>query len=215
MPGNSGSFEGDNTYNRRLIEILRNYEKVETLRDPQSFMVGGTRQKKFIDSGNTAYDAESVFGGKPSRKTVLAKTLKTVGRFLKPKGEMAHKIKQALGDKVIQQIDGYDGRKPRNIEPGMQVAEAYEVNDLGLPPLKGGKKKRGFAKFLKTVGQFVKPLNKELQPIKDAFVSKAVEKIKGSGKPKSKRGVIVSKIMKEKGLNLGAASKYVKDHKLY
>jgi len=34
-------------------------------------------------------------------------------------------------------------------------------------------------------------------------------------KPKSKRGAIVSKIMKEKGLSLPMASKYVKEHGLY
>jgi hypothetical protein len=39
--------------------------------------------------------------------------------------------------------------------------------------------------------------------------------MKGAGKRASARGALVSKIMKEKGLSLGQASKYVKDHNLF
>ena len=39
--------------------------------------------------------------------------------------------------------------------------------------------------------------------------------MKGAGKRASARGALVSKIMKEKGLSLGQASKYVKEHNLF
>ena len=37
----------------------------------------------------------------------------------------------------------------------------------------------------------------------------------GGAKPKSARGAIVAKVMKERGLSLGQASKFVKEHGLY
>ena len=39
--------------------------------------------------------------------------------------------------------------------------------------------------------------------------------VKGAGRSKSERAAIVSRIMKEKGLNLIEASKYVKEHGIY
>ena len=39
--------------------------------------------------------------------------------------------------------------------------------------------------------------------------------LQGSGKKKSARGEIVKKVMREKGLSLPQASKYVKEHNLY
>jgi hypothetical protein len=240
MPGASvGGFIDDTLYNRRLIEILRNYEKVDLFNEPTNMLVGGTRQRKMILPGDVSYDAESNFGtsGKATGGTVVggrankikkkgvAKALRTFGRAVKPLNKNLAPIKQALGKRVVQEIDGYDGRVAQDIDPGEIVAEAYEVPDytVGLPPLPGGRaynqKKKGVAKLIRTVGNSVKPLNKNLKPIKEALMKKAVEVIETGGKMKSKsksaRGAIVSKIMKEKGLKLGAASKYVKDHKLY
>jgi len=220
MPGNPSGVIGMTSYNRRILDIIKEYDNKDVLNQPQFVnMLGGTRLRKFIDSGDTSYDNEAVFGGRANKvkKTGLAKALRTFGRAVKPLGKTIKPIKKALVEKVVQQIDGFDGRKAQNITPGVPVAEAYEVNDLGLPPLpmKGGKKKRGLAKFLKTVGQFVKPLNKELQPLKDALVKKGVATIEAGKKPKSARGALVSKIMKEKKMKLGEASKYVKEHKLF
>jgi len=234
MPGNPGSFIGDSLYNKRILEILKNYEKVD-LFNQHNFenMLGGTRNRKMILSGDTSYDNEANFGMRGTatggrankiKKTGMAKTLRTIGRFVKPLGKNLKPIKEALTNKVVQQIDGFDGRVAQDINPGQQVAEMYEVPEVdytyGLPPLKAGKK-RGFAKFLKTVGQFVKPINKELQPLKDALVKKGVSTIeagarpKSAPRPKSARGAIVSRVMREQGLGLGAASKFVKENGLY
>jgi len=249
MPGNPGSFEGDTLYNRRLIEILRNYEKVNDFHEPTNMLVGGTRQRKMILSGDTSYDNEANFGtsGKSTGGTVggranktkkrgVAKALRTFGRAVKPLGKNLKPIKQALGNRVVQEIDGFDGRVAQDIDPQEQVGEMYEVPEAevdytyGLPKLPGGRayntKKKGLAKFIRTVGMAAKPLNKNLKPLKEAMMKKAVEVIETGGKKKSKskvggaksksaRGAIVSKVMKEQGLGLGAASKYVKDNGLY
>jgi hypothetical protein len=65
-------------------------------------------------------------------------------------------------------------------------------------------------------------VNTGLMPPALASYNPPVPKTTGSGrKPKSgekrvsARGAIVAKIMREKGLNLPQASKYVKDHGLY
>jgi hypothetical protein len=206
MPGNPGSFEGDTLYNRRLIEILRNYEKVNDFHEPTNMLVGGTRQRKMILSGDVSYDAESNFGtsGKATGGTVggrakikkrgVAKALRTFGRAVKPLGKNLKPIKQAMGKKLIQQIDGFDGRVAQDIDPQEQVGEMYEVPEAevdytyGLPKLPGGRaynqKKKGLAKLIRTVGMAVKPLNKNLKPIKQALANRMVEEIEASGHPK-------------------------------
>lgn len=265
--GNPSGVIGQNSYNARILEIIKEYDKKDIFNQPHFVnMIGGTRLKQFIDSGDTSYDSEAVFGGaKPFKKTKVAKVLKIVAKVLKPKVlalKKAHK-------RFVKEIDGEDGRIAQNIDPGMQVQEEYE--DYGLPPLpmKAGRnynqKKKGFAKFmrnvgnyvkpamkqlkpvsdalvskavekiqgagtggraynqkkkgvfklLRNVGNFVKPLAKTLKPVSDAIVAKAVDKIKGSGKPKSERGAIVARVMREQGLNLPMASKYVKENGLY
>ena len=70
----------------------------------------------------------------------------------------------------------------------------------------------GFTDFFDDMASRLKPV---VQPISEAFTKKAVEKINGAGRKPNKRGEIVKKIMKEKGLNLPMASKYVKEHNLY
>lgn len=265
--GNPSGVIGENCYNRRILEIIKEYDNKDVLNQPHFVnMLGGTRLKQFIDSGDTSYDNEAVFGGaKPFRKTKIAKVLKKVVNVLKPKVlalKKAHK-------RFVKEIDGEDGRIAQNFEPGMQVPEVYE--DYGLPPLpmKAGRnynqKKKGIAKFarnlgnfvkplartlkpvsqalvakavekiqgagaggraynqkkkgvfklLRNIGNYVKPLARTLKPVSNALVSKAVEKIQGAGKPRSARGALVSKVMKEQGLGLGAASKYVKENGLY
>ena len=263
--GNPSGVIGENCYNRRILEIIKEYDNKDVFNQPHFVnMLGGTRLKQFIDAGDTSYDSEAVFGGKPFRKTKVAKVLKIVAKVL-PKVlaiKKAHK-------RFVKEIDGEDGRIAQNFEPGMQVPEVYE--DYGLPPLpmKAGRshnqKKKGFAKFMRNVGEYVKPAMKQLKPISDALVSKAVEKIqgagaggraynqkkkgvfkllrnvgeyvkplartlkpvsdalvskavdkiKGAGKPRSARGAIVARVMKEQGLNLPMASKYVKENGLY
>jgi len=197
MVGNAGSnLTYDNQYNRRIAEIVANYEKVDDFNHPQDFMkhlVGGGKPKPFIQSGDTSYDNESVFdsvgltAGRAfkQKKKGVAKLLRTVGLAVKPLGKTVKPIKDALVNRVVNEIDGYDGREPVNAVP----VEAY---DLGLPeydyqgkPIGGrayNQKKKGVAKLLRTVGLAVKPLGKTLKPIKEALVARAVSEIGGAKK---------------------------------
>jgi hypothetical protein len=68
------------------------------------------------------------------------------------------------------------------------MPEAEVDYTYGLPKLPGGRaynqKKRGLSKFIRTVGMAVKPLNKNLKPIKEALANRMVEEIEASGHPK-------------------------------
>ena len=85
--------------------------------------------------------------------------------------------------------------------------------------ISGGRKSK-FLKGLEDFGEYIKPVAK---PILDVATKKAVEKLQGLGrkpkptggtKSKSARGALVSKLMREKGLSLGQASKYIKEHNM-
>jgi hypothetical protein len=87
-------------------------------------------------------------------------------------------------------------------------------------PVGSGRKKKGGVMIMDDPSQF--QVNTGLMPPALASYNPPVPKTTGSGrKPKSgekrvsARGAIVAKIMREKGLNLPQASKYVKDHGLY
>ena len=69
----------------------------------------------------------------------------------------------------------------------------------------GGGKKDEVLKFLAPHGR----------KLVEAASKKALEKLEGLGrKPKSTRGQMVAKVMKEHGLALGAASRFIKEHGL-
>lgn len=102
----------------------------------------------------------------------------------------------------------------------------------GQPKRKGGRRKKqenieggkGFwsnvKKGIGSVGHALAPVAQQVakevtnQAIKQA-VPMAMNAMSGAGKPKGKRHEIVKKVMKEKGLSLIEASKYVKQHGLY
>jgi hypothetical protein len=61
----------DNEYNRRLKAILDNYDDIQASSNPPTMVVGGMKQRKYINSGNTPYDGRegtahfsgSLYGG--------------------------------------------------------------------------------------------------------------------------------------------------------
>jgi hypothetical protein len=118
--------------------------------------------------------------------------MRNVGEYVKPAMKQLKPVSDALVSKAVEKIKG-----------------------AGVGGRQYNKKKKGVFKLLRNVGEYIKPLARTLKPVSDALVSKAVEKIKGAGKPKSARGAIVSRVMREQGLGLGAASKYVKENGLY
>ena len=61
----------DTEYNRRLANILSNFDDIEASRNSPTMVIGGMRQRKYINSGNTSYDGRegtapfsgSMYGG--------------------------------------------------------------------------------------------------------------------------------------------------------
>lgn len=209
----------NNAYNARLRAILHDLEKVDVI-NKQPEMLGGSAVRKYALSGNSGSYPEvnmlaelkemggsmccgrsececGMCGGRQNKvkKTGLAKALRTFGRAVKPLGKNLKPVKDALAERVVQEIEG----------PSMFAGRQNTV------------KKTGLAKALRTFGRAVKPLGKNLKPVKEALTDRAVGEIMGAGKkrPKSARAMIVKKVMAEKGMGMIEASKYVKANGLY
>lgn len=124
MVGNAGSnLTYDNYYNRRIAEIVANYEKVDDFNKPQDFMkhlIGAGRPKPFIQSGDTPYDNEAVFdsvgltAGRAfkQKKKGVAKLLRTVGLAVKPLGKTVKPLKDALVARAVSEIGGAKKSSP-------------------------------------------------------------------------------------------------------
>jgi hypothetical protein len=143
-----------------------------------------------------------------------------VSRFVKDLG----KISKAVGAKQV-------------LKPIAQASTKKAVDKI-----EGGKKRYGVSRFVKDLNKISKAIGAKqvLKPIAQALTRKAVSKIeggaivsgedegldgsyppdlstvyKGGKRGKGARAEIVKKVMKEKGLSLPMASKYVKEHGLY
>jgi len=95
-----------------------------------------------------------------------------------------------------------------------RVAEKAITKAVGLGRKKGGQTSGGKINFGKVLGS----VGKIAQPIAERVAEKAITKAVGLGRSKGGRNAraeIVKKVMKEKGLKLIEASKYVKAHGLY
>ena len=145
-------------------------------------------------------------------------------------------ITQALTAKAVEKINGA-GRKPRTkrMQGGSPFSDAWDdiaervkpvvqpiseaLTKKAVSAIGSGRKPRTkrmqggspFSDAWDDIAERVKPV---VQPISEALTKKAVSAIGGKMKKQNKRGEIVKKIMKEKGLNLPMASKYVKEHNL-
>ena len=208
----------NNSYNARLRAILRDLDKMDLI-NKQPEMLGGGAERKYALSGNSGSYPEvnmlaelkamggamccgsecgcGMCGGRQNKvkKTGLAKALRTFGRAVKPLGKNLKPVKDALAERAVQEIEG----------PSMFAGRQNTV------------KKTGLAKALRTFGRAVKPVGKNLKPVKQALAERAVGEIMGAGKkrPASARAMIVKKVMAEKGLSMIEASKYVKANGLY
>jgi len=195
--------------NERVVDILKAYDMKQEKINPISFMpmrdtyhmVGGS----YIKSGNSpAYpsmalrDEMSVLSYQPHVMDIHAQAsmprAKSGGGFQPNPG-----FQGALPLGGVRSGGKTSGgmRKPRACQ------EAF--------PLDGGARSGG-AKPMAEVVKFLAPHGRKLV---EAASKKALEKLEGLGrKPKSARGQIVAKVMKEHGLALGAASRFVKEHGL-
>ena len=160
-------------------------------------------------------------GGK--KKYGVSRFVKDLGKISKAIGlkQFTKPLAQALTKKAVEKIEGA-GRRGRPRNGGALLSGEDEGLDGSYPPelstvYKGGKKKYGVSRFVKDLGKISKAVGAKqfLKPIAEASTKKAVEKIQGAGRGRNARAEIVRKVMKEKGLNLPQASKYVKEHGLY
>jgi ribosomal protein L18 len=116
------------------------------------------------------------------------------GSILKPIAKIAQPIAEKVAEKAITKAVGL-GRKRGGRTSGGETS--------------GGK--FNFGKVLGSVGKIA-------QPIAERVAEKAITKAVGLGRSKGGRNAraeIVKKVMREKGLKLIEASKYVKAHGLY
>jgi len=158
-----------------------------------------------------------------------------IGNLIKP---VAQPILSALTDKAVGKIKGA-GRKRKGgqVSGGADLESMVEmVRPMDMVYSKGKGKKGGFSisKALKSVGNTAKSVGKAVinNPIvqdvakdllkeglkhgKDALVDYAKGAMKsGAGRGKAVRAEIVKKVMREKGLSMIEASKFVKAHGLY
>jgi DNA topoisomerase VI subunit B len=62
-------------------------------------------------------------GGKPARKTKLARKLKVIGRFLKPATEMLRPVGEALARRAVKEIGGAKKTSPWIVHVKQYCAE--------------------------------------------------------------------------------------------
>lgn len=174
-----------------------------------------------IDSGGSYAGVDGAVGGKYSVKKFF-RDVGHVGKaiiknpIVKQVGKELLKEGMKQGTKALIEYASGAGKKKRapRKKKGTDLAEVIEET-------KGGKYSVG--KFFKDVGSvgkkiiknpIVKQVGKEL--LKEGLKEGTKALLSGAGKGgRSARAEIVKKVMKEKGLKMIEASKYVKAHGLY
>ena len=153
-------------------------------------------------------EGSGISGGKYSVNKFV-RDFNKIGKLVKP---VAKPIFKALTDKAVGKIIG----------AGDYSDDCDDYEGSGIS---GGKYSvNKFVKDFNKIGKLVKPVAK---PIIKALTNKAVGKIIGSGelypptvakggrRGSSARGELIKKVMREHGLNLGQASKHIKENGLY
>jgi hypothetical protein len=195
MPAHSVSI--NTPTNARIRQVVADLEQSYVHTQPDQFICGGGRLEEFAQSGNNgsyppAY-MEHVEGGN------IKKTAK----------KQAKRIIDAVGDKAVKRLGGGIKKKMR------QVGEYKDAFDYGLRSVLNpvSKTLKPVSKLAKTVAPLA-PLLLALG--EDKMTTKPFKKrVRAVGGGAKARGAIVSKIMKEQGLSLPMASKFVKEHGLY
>ncbi len=201
--------------------------------------VGKIAGAGYSGGGYTMEDLEGagISGGKYSVKK-FARDFNKIGKLVKP---VAKPIIKALTDKAVSKIIGA-GKRPRGrprknallpeeqmMGSGMSGGE-YGYEGMEGAGISGGKYSvNKFVRDFNKIGKLVKPVAK---PIIRALTNKAVDKIAGAGmsggaelypptvarggkRGSTARGELIKKVMKEHGLKLGQASKFIKEHGLF
>jgi len=150
---------------------------------------------------------DGAVGGGPNTWRKFKNTFKDIGHALAPAGK-------AVWSDVVA---------PVAREVGPELVKGAVMGALGAGKKRRGRKPKAEKKGgfnLRDVAHAITPIastvwNEVKDPLKDALKRKVQQKISGSGKKVNKRAEIVKKVMKEKGMKMIEASKYVKQHGLY
>ena len=151
------SISGNDAYNARIRAQIREYQEIEASRNSPVMILDSQTRRGHITPGTNAYSAGPIEGG----KSKLAKTLKTIGQFVKPLGRNLKPVKRALMERAVYEIG-----KPMYAPEPMQAGRSHN------------QKKKGVFKFLRNVGEFVKPV---AQPLFQAATKRGVQAIEDYG----------------------------------
>jgi len=219
-------------------ELQRNEFQYGLYANPTNMIVGGKRPKKYIDAGDTDYDGTANFATIGDYRTMTGGRAKPIsfdkefedhldGRA-EPYSDIVHRV---MGQRRVGGKKGDMMKMAKKVMPMIrpivepkirEMLQKNASNFVNRERTIGGvnrlKKANRWLNFVdKGIGSIVRPIT---EPIAKALGSKGAETIMGGKKPRatrkpSARGAIVKKVMKEHGLNLPQASKYVKEHGLY
>jgi hypothetical protein len=227
-------------YNQMIARKMMHNTEAYCKAFPSPQLFGGRRLKEYIQSdGGLANAYPSTLAVRNNRANLQFgsngnDTHLEGGNHLKK----FNKWYASLADKVkpVNNINGSGRRRRATMHAGSGFSDFYDDMASRLKPVVqpisealtnkavakingSGRRRRatmhagsGFTDFFDDMAERLKPV---VQPISEALTKRAVTAINGAGRKPNKRGEIVKKIMKEKGLNLPMASKYVKEHNLY
>lgn len=201
MPSHSISI--NTPTNSRIRQIVQDLEQSYTYTgEPDKFIYGGGKVSEFAQSGNN--------GAYPSSHM---ESVEVGGNIKKTAKKQAKRIIDAVGDKVVKKIGA--GPKKKMKQVGQFASDFKDGFD------------RGIRSVVNPISKTLKPVSKlatTLAPLAPLLLAlgegdmttkpfkKRVRKVGGGAKA---RGAIVSKVMREHGLSLPMASKFVKEHGLY
>lgn len=218
------------------------HNEIESLKHLHDDVIyGGARPTKYIQTGNNvaSFSPSTLSTGNDVTETTPMHLMKA-GK-LRKSGRVKHAgslfddignvVKTVAPIAIPLMMSGLGmekkkrGRPKKIVQAQPSLTSEQVVQQMprgsGLRKTKGG----NFLDTLKSIGNYIKPVAETvgkdvILPVamdygKDALKS-YLTKGKGlSGGKVSARGLIVKKVMKEKGLSLPQASKYVKENNLY
>jgi hypothetical protein len=201
MPAHSVSI--NTPTNAKIRQIVQDLEQTYTYTgEPDKFIYGGGKVSEYAQSGNSG-----------SYPPTYMEHVEVGGNIKKTAKAQAKRVINAVGDKAVKSLGGGPKRKMKQV--GQFASDFKKGFDQGVSGVVNPitKTLKPVAKLAKTVAPLA-PLLLALG--EDKMTTKPFKKrVRAVGGGAKARGAIVSKIMKEKGLNLPMASKYVKQHGLY
>ena len=170
----------DTPYNRSIARQILEYVSQEASNNRPQMVFNEFKPRAYLADKSMFQEAHVAGRSYNQKKQGLSKLLRTVGNAVKPLNKNLKPIKKAMTKKAVEMVEDYGEYSGEPV-----YAEPVEVDYTeGLPPLKAGRsynqKKQGLSKLLRTVGNAVKPLNKNIKPVKEAMTKRAVEMIGGN-----------------------------------